>query len=431
MAFERRAGALWAEQVAIEAIIADVGTPLFIYSASLIREQARAVRTAFEPLGAEVRYAVKANSNLSVLGLLLAEGCGMDVVSGGELLRARRAGCAGADICFAGVSKSETELRSALGLDAEGHEPVGLINIESASEFQLLDRIAREAGVRASALLRVNPDVDAKTHRFTTTGLTDSKFGIDPSEALELFRTADLFPGVELLGLHAHIGSPIHEPAQYAAAAGRLGELASCVRSIGRDVRILNLGGGFAHGYGTSAAEPVSAYADAVRTAIGDEIERGTRILIEPGRVITAGGGLLVVGVMHVKDNVHRSFALCDAGMNALARPALYEAHHRVEPVRNRTGAERLADVAGPLCESSDFLARERPLPPIEAGDAIAVFDAGAYGMSMASNYNEHPKPAEVLVDGDRWGVVRERQSFDDLIRHDRPPVWRSHEEKS
>ncbi len=416
---------LWAERVALDAIVAEVGSPVFVYSASMLRDRARAVKAAFDPIGAEVRYAVKANANLSVLRLMLEEGCGMDVVSGGELHRARAAGCPGGLICFAGVSKSEAELRSALGVET-GEEPVGLINIESPSELRLLDRVARGAGVRASALLRVNPGVDARTHRYTTTGITDSKFGIEPEETVAIFERASEYPGVALLGLHAHIGSPIREPARYAAAAGRLGEIAARVRSKGVDVGVLNLGGGFAHGYGDDPVEPLEAYAHAVRQAIAEELERGTRILIEPGRVIAAGAGVLIVRAVHVKHNTHRSFALCDAGMNALARPALYEAEHRVEPVRTREGALAPIDIAGPLCESADFLARERTLPSIESGDLLAVFEAGAYGMSMASNYNDHPKPAEVLVDGDRWAVIRDRQTFEDMTRHDREPEWRS-----
>ncbi|MEM9560653.1 MAG: diaminopimelate decarboxylase [Planctomycetota bacterium] len=423
--FQRRGGVLWAEGVSIESIVGSVGSPVFVYSASVLRERARAVFDGFGGLGAGVRYAVKANGNLSVLRLLIESGCGMDVVSGGELYRARRAGCPGHRICFAGVSKTEDELRAALGLDGSG-EAVGLINVESASELRLLDRVAREGGVRARALLRVNPDVDAKTHRHTTTARPDSKFGIEAEEAVALYARREVFAGVELLGLHAHIGSPIREPARYAAAAARLAGLAQRIRAGGGTVRVLNLGGGFAHGYWGEAVEPIGAYADAVRGTIAGELARGTEVLIEPGRVIAAGAGVLVVRAVHVKDNPQRSFALCDAGMNALARPALYEAEHRVEPVSLRAGAARAIDIAGPLCESTDFLARGRALAPVEAGDLLAVLDAGAYGMSMASNYNEHRKAAEVLVDGDRWAVVRERQALEDLVRGEGEPVWRA-----
>ncbi|MEL7483366.1 MAG: diaminopimelate decarboxylase, partial [Planctomycetota bacterium] len=223
-----------------------------------------------------------------------------------------------------------------------------------------------------------------------------------------------------------HIGSPVGEPSRYAAAAAKLAHAAETIRTLGGTVDVLNLGGGFAHGYGDEAVRPPEAYAEAVKDAIPTELERGTRLLIEPGRVIAAGAGVLVVRAVHVKHGVSRSFALCDAGMNALARPALYEARHRVEPVRWREGPLAAIDIAGPLCESSDFLAREREMPPVEAGDLLAVFEAGAYGMSMASNYNEHPKPAEVLVDGDRWAVVRARETFDDLVRNERDPVWQS-----
>lgn len=424
-AFDHHDGVLHAEGVPVDTIVRAIGSPVFVYSAAILRDRARAVREAFDPLGAEVRYAVKANANLSVLRLLLEEGCGMDVVSGGELHRARSAGCAGQSICFAGVSKTEAELRAALGLETDT-DPVGLINIESPSELALLNKIAAEAGVRVNALLRVNPGVDAATHRYTTTGLPDSKFGIEEEQAVELFERARDVPSVDLRGLHAHIGSPIREPARYAAAARRLADIAQRLRRAGATIDALNLGGGFAHGYGDEHVEPLSAYADAVREAIGDEIERGTHILIEPGRVIAAGAGVLIVRAVHVKHNPRWSFALCDAGMNALARPALYEAEHRVAPVRHRDGPTSPIDIAGPLCESSDFLARNRELPRIESGDLLAIFEAGAYGMSMASNYNDHPKPAEVLVDGDRWAVVRRRQTLDDITQYDRPPEWRT-----
>ncbi|MEO1536070.1 MAG: diaminopimelate decarboxylase, partial [Planctomycetota bacterium] len=334
-AFERRAADLWAEGVSIDSIVAEVGTPLFVYSASTLRDRARAIRDAFEPLGAEIRYAVKANANRSVLRLLLSEGCGLDVVSAGELFRARAAGCPGGRVCFAGVSKTEAELRSALGL-GEVDEAVGHINVESASELEMLDRVASEAGVRASALLRVNPGVDAATHRYTTTGLSDSKFGIAVDEAVRLYASTRHLRGVELVGLHAHIGSPIREPSRYAAAAGRLAEAADSIRREGGAVQVLNLGGGFAHGYMDEPVEPPAAYAEAVKNAIPSELGRGTRLLIEPGRVIAAGAGVLVVRAVHIKRGTSRSFALCDAGMNALARPALYEAQHRVEPVRVR-----------------------------------------------------------------------------------------------
>ncbi|MEM9661636.1 MAG: hypothetical protein AAF937_04935 [Planctomycetota bacterium] len=256
MAFDRKDDDLWVEDVAVRAIVEQVGTPFFVYSASVLRERVRAVRGAFDPLGARVRYAVKANPNLAVLRLLLAEGCGMDVVSEGELRRALLSGCPGSSICFAGVSKSERELRLALGAGRQG-EPVGMINVESEGELRLLDRVAAVAGVVADALVRVNPEVDAQTHQYTTTGLADSKFGVEAARAISIFEDAARFSRVRLLGLHAHIGSPIREPDRYAAAACRLAGVANEIRRRGGAVTVLNCGGGFAHASPACAAEPV------------------------------------------------------------------------------------------------------------------------------------------------------------------------------
>lgn len=426
--FVERDGALWCEGVLLEAIAQEVGTPTFVYSASTLRARAADALAAIEPIDGGVRYAVKACSNLAVLRLLVEAGLGMDVVSHGELARARAAGCDPERICFAGVGKGEAELEAALGVDGSGGR-IGLVNVESESELVLLAQLARTHGVVARALLRVNPGVDAAAHRHTTTARPDSKFGLDPERALDIYERdrSDVLRGVEVVGFHAHIGSPIREPARYAEAAGRLVGLAHAARARGGAVEVLNLGGGFAHAYGPEeGASSIAAYIETAMPVLAGEVARGTKVLIEPGRSIAAGAGALLVRAVHTKENPGRSFVMCDAGMNALARPALYDALHRVAPVRARSGALREVDVVGPLCESGDFLARGRALPPVERGDVLAVFDAGAYGMSMASNYNEHPKPAEVLVDGDRWAMVRRRQTIEELRAGDVEAAWRS-----
>jgi diaminopimelate decarboxylase len=346
-------------------------------------------------------------------------GSGFDVVSGGELYRALRAGADPAKIVFAGVGKTDREVDEAL---AAG---IGLFNVESESELEQLAVRARARGVVAEAALRVNPDVDALTHRYTTTGKRETKFGVPIERALEVFREHGRAPGVQLRGLHLHIGSPVHALDAYAQALERSLELVEALREAGFDVDTLNVGGGFGAHYREEEAPTPEEYAGVIVPRLAGRVRR---VILEPGRSIAANGGILVARVLHVKDTGARRFVIVDASMNELLRPALYGAYHFVWPVEagERVSRDRAAeqpfdglvvcDVVGPVCESSDFLAQQRPLPEVRRGDLLAVFTAGAYAMTMASQYNSRPRAAEVLVEDGAARLIRRRETYEDLV---------------
>ena len=441
-------GRLHAEDVGVEAIAEAAGTPLYIYSAGAIQNACERIRTAFEPLGAKLRYAVKASANLQLCRLIRGFGAGMDVVSGGELERAWLAGTPMEDIVFAGVGKTEAEVRAALdgcfsliGDDAERfgrpdvatRGPVGLFNAESASELERLERIAGELGVRARVCVRVNPDVDARTHEYTTTGLEENKFGIYAEQVPGLFDTFAGRGSLDLVGLHVHIGSPVREIEPYVATVRVVLALMDRLEQAGHRMKVLNVGGGWAVDYEDGEAPQPADYAEALVPLLAERAGGGLEVLLEPGRSIMANSGVLVTRVQHVKKGRSKRFVICDAGMNALIRPALYRAFHFIWPVRvaqRHVPPSRIerpdlpglvdCDVVGPVCETGDFLARRRALPEVGQGDLMAVFSAGAYGMSMASNYNDHGRPVEVLVDGDRVSVINERQRLADFLETER-----------
>jgi diaminopimelate decarboxylase len=419
--FHYEKGALRAEGVAVEALAREHGTPLYVYSAATFLDHYRKVRDAFLPLGGWVAYSVKACSNLAILRLLAKEGAGFDVVAGGELLRVREAGGDLSRTVFAGVGKTDEEL--ALALETGVHH----LNVESREELVRLDAIARRKGVLAPAALRVNPDVDPKTHRYITTGKKENKFGVDFETAVEIFGRRKEWPNVALRGVHMHIGSQLTEVAPYAQAVERVVAFALERRKEGAEVRWLNLGGGFGIWYEDRAARPV---ADFARAAAPHLQGRGFEVVVEPGRFIAGNSGVLLTRVVDVKRSGGKRFVIVDAGMSELIRPSLYKSWHTVWPVRSdvdprvpgslsKTPLEK-ADVVGPICESGDFLALDRDLPPVERGDLLSVFSAGAYGFSMSSNYNTRPRPAEVLVEGERARVIRRRESQDDLLRLER-----------
>jgi diaminopimelate decarboxylase len=458
--FEWRNGILHADDVPLPAIAEAVGTPTYVYSASSIRAHFERLRSAFAPLGARLHYAVKANPNLALLGLVRELGAGIDVVSGGELERAWLAGTPMADIVFAGVGKSDEEIRAALdgafsplgeeagGLgapDPSGRGPVGLFNVESASELEAIARLGRELGIRARACLRVNPDVDPHTHEYTTTGKEENKFGIDADQIVplwEAYAAGAGHPGVALVGLHLHIGSPVPSIEPYAEAIAVALTLIDELERRGHRVSSLDLGGGWPVPYregphGEGEVPPVSAYAERIVPLLARRVARGLEVFLEPGRSIVANAGVLLSRVQHVKRGRAKTFVIGDGGMHTLLRPALYRAFHFAWPV-GWTGPQprweerpslpgfdgelALSDLVGPICETGDFLARGRWLPPMERGDLVAVFSAGAYGMSMASNYNDHGRPAEVLVEGDRVRLINERQSLAALFATERSP---------
>ncbi len=448
--FSYRHGRLHAEDVAIECIAEAVGTPVYVYSKLAIRRAYQRMHRAFAPLGARLHYAVKASPNLHLCRLMCELGAGMDVVSGGEMERAWLAGSPMADMVFAGVGKTDAEVRAALdgafspvtGVEerfgrgaARRRAPVGLFNVESESELERIAAISSELGIKARACIRVNPDVDAKTFEYTTTGLEENKFGIYADRVPAMFDAYARHPTVELVGLHVHIGSPVWETQPYVDTLRVILALLDRLEAAGHEPSVLDLGGGWAVDYSQGESPAPEDYAAAVVPLLSERVRRGLKVLLEPGRSIMANSGVLITRVQHLKQGRSKRFVMCDAGIHTLIRPALYRAFHFIWPVRPPAGqlpaafAERPdlpglieCDVVGPICETGDFLARSRPLPEVVQGDLLSVFTAGAYGVSMASNYNDHGRPAEVLVDGDGATVIAEREPLADLLETERRP---------
>lgn len=421
-------GRLHAERIDVESIAAGVGTPVYVYSAATIRSHFRRLNEAFAPLRPLVCFSIKSCPNLSILRLLADLGAGMDVVSGGELARALRAGVPASKCVFAGVGKSDTELEEAL------RAGIGLLNIESEAEFENLAGIARRLGIRCDGALRINPDVDPKTHRYTTTGKKESKFGVDLERARAFFDRYGHDDFARLRGLHLHIGSPVYTIDPYVQSVRRALELKDDLERSGFTIDALDLGGGFGADYTTGQSPLVRDYAEALVPLLAPHHARGLRLFLEPGRTIVGNAGILLTRVLYMKRSGEKRFAICDAGMQTLLRPSHYEAFHFIWPAApapqfvpaSRQRAPSMpglspCDVVGPICETGDFLAIDRALPPLARGDLLAVFTAGAYGMSMASRYNSSPLPAEVLVDGDRFELIRRRESYDDLMAHELP----------
>ncbi len=449
-AFSYREGVLHAGDVPVSEIADAVGTPTFVYSAEAIRENYRRIERAFAPLGAHLHYAVKASSNLHILRLLQELGAGMDVVSGGELERAWLAGTPMQSIVFAGVGKTEAEQRAALdgrssplrddaerlgGENIESRGPVGLFNVESESELEVLAGVAADLGLVARACLRVNPDVDARTHEYTTTGLEENKFGVSWTRVPEIFEAFRDVPSVSLVGLHVHIGSPVREIEPYESAVKVLLRLIDTLEKAGDTVSVLDLGGGWPMNYTDDQSPGIEAFAEALIPLLEERTKNGLQIVLEPGRSILANSGVLLTRVQHVKVGRAKTFVICDAGMHTLIRPAFYRAFHFAWPVQVESrhvppgAAEHIdlpglvpSDIVGPICETGDFLARGRDLPPMQRGDLVAIFSAGAYGMSMSSNYNDHGRSAEVLVDGERAVVINERQKLSALLETESSP---------
>ncbi|ROR34406.1 diaminopimelate decarboxylase [Inmirania thermothiophila] len=404
--FHYRDGRLHAEDVPLEAIAEACGTPCFVYARATLERHYRAFDEALAGLDHLVCYAVKANGNLAVLDVLARLGAGFDIVSGGELARVLAARGDPARVVFSGVGKGEAEMRRAL------EAGIRCFNVESAAELERLDRVARALGVRAPVSLRVNPDVDPRTHPYIATGLRESKFGIPAAEAPALYRRAMDMAGIEVTGIDCHIGSQLTTLAPFLEAAERVLALADALRAEGIPIRHLDLGGGLGIPYRDERPPEPAQYASALRQLLAG---RDYAVILEPGRAIAGNAGVLLTRVEYVKEQGGRRYLIVDAAMTELIRPALYDAWHEIVPVRLRPDAEPvLCDVAGPVCESGDFLGRGRRLAAAE-GDLLAVRSAGAYGFVMASNYNGRPRPAEVMVDGGRFHVVREREPVEAL----------------
>jgi diaminopimelate decarboxylase len=413
-------GQLACDSVPLSRLAREFGTPLYVYSATAIRENYRRLAAAFAPLRPLICYAVKANFNLSLLALLKAEGAGFDIVSGGELHRTLKVGADPARIVFAGVGKTDAELRAALAAR------IGWFNVESADELARLNRLASASGQRAVVALRLNPGVDPDTHHHIRTGGARSKFGLPVAEALALVRRAADYPALALRGVHIHIGSQVPDPAptlqalevalDFITQANSL--LSSDSREAVPSVDILDLGGGFPVPYREADADrfpSIEAFAAPIVARLRPLAGR-LSFHVEPGRFLVADAGALVATVQAVKDVAGRRTLVVDAGMNDLLRPALYDAYHRVLPLNLQSPISNLhSDVVGPICESADVLARDRALPPLEHGDQLALMEVGAYGFSMASQYNAQPRPAEVLVEGGHARLIRRRETFDDM----------------
>ncbi|MFM1863124.1 MAG: hypothetical protein RLZ26_1646 [Pseudomonadota bacterium] len=417
--FLYRDGVLHAEDVPLPEIAAAVGTPVYVYSTATLARHYRLFAEALAPLPHLVCFAVKANSNVAVLRMLGDLGAGMDVVSGGEYLRAKAAGVPGSRIVYSGVGKTVAEMRLALG------GGVRQVNVESEAELRQLSAVAAGMGLRAPIALRVNPDVDAGSHDKISTGRKTDKFGVPISRARAIYAEAATLPGIEVVGIDMHIGSQLTELAPFEAAYRKLADLAAVLRADGHRIARLDLGGGLGIPYAqTNEAPPLpSDYGAMVKRVLG---HLGCEIEIEPGRLICGNAGVLLASVIYEKHGEDRDFLIVDAAMNDLVRPAMYGAHHDIVPViEPAPGTARApVDVVGPVCESGDTFARQRPLPPLGAGALVAFRSAGAYGAVMASEYNSRPLVPEVLVSGGDFAVVRARPSFDEMLARDTLPPW-------
>lgn len=409
--FTWRKGVLHAEGVPLPAIADAAGTPTYVYSSAMLTRHFRVVSEAFGATPHLICYSVKANSNLAILRLFSGLGGGFDIVSGGELARVKQAGGDAAKTVFAGVGKTQEEMEAAL---AAG---ILLFNVESAEELDALDAVGRRLGKRAPFALRVNPDVDARTHRHISTGLKTSKFGVPFEEAVALYTRAKKLKGVRAAGLDCHIGSQLTQASPMRAALTKVAGLYSELKAKGYPLEYLDVGGGLGITYTDETPPSPEEYA---RTVLDATKGTGAYLLLEPGRALVGNAGVLLTRVLYRKKTPAKHFVVVDAGMNDLIRPALYEAHHGLQPLVKRRGTPVVVEVVGPVCESTDVLAKARPLVLPQAGELFAFMSAGAYGMSMASNYNSRPRPAEVMVDGDAWRVVRERERTEDLWRGER-----------
>ncbi len=422
--FEYRQGVLHCESVTMSAIAERFGTPTFVYSKRTFVEHFNRIRVAFAPVSPTICYSVKCCQNLAILRLLREQGAGFDVVSGGELRRALEAGADPSMITFAGVGKTDDEIRAGLSAD------IGWFNVESEAELDNIATIAASISKQARVALRVNPDVDPKTHRYTTTGKRETKFGIDLERTRRVFKDFAGQPSLDLAGIHIHIGSPVNTIEPYVQAVQKTLTLIDELAVDGYVVRAINLGGGYGAHYDENEAPPALDYAQKLLPLLEN---RNLQVLLEPGRSIAANAGVLLCRTLYTKASGDKQFVIVDAAMTELIRPALYESFHftwPVEPVGQLVPTARsaslhldgtvLVDIVGPVCESGDFLAKDRWLPSMSRSDLVVVFSAGAYGMVMSSQYNSRPRAAEVLVDGEQVTLIRRRETYDDLVTTER-----------
>ncbi len=407
--FQYRDGELHCEGVALRAIADSTGTPTYVYSTATLLDNYTAYDRAFAPVPHIVCFAMKANGNLAVLATLARAGAGVDIVSGGELFRALRAGVPPQKIIFAGVGKTREEMGEALKAE------ILCFNVESRSELRALGETAQALGARAPVALRVNPDVDPQTHPYISTGLKTAKFGVPITDAVAAYEEAARLPGIELVGVQMHIGSQLTQVAPFADSVERMAALVDALRSKGIGLRLIDIGGGLGIRYRDELPPSQDEYAQVLLPVLR---RLGATVLLEPGRSIAGAAGVLLTRVLYRKTSPDKTFVIVDAAMNDLIRPAFYGAYHEIRPTTEAAAARprETVDVVGPICESGDFLAKDRELPRVDEAELLSVMSGGAYGFAMASNYNARPRAAEVLVDGDRYAIVRRRETYEDLV---------------
>lgn len=411
--FQYRQNELYCESIPLTQLAQQVGTPCYVYSYATLRHHFQVFDEAFTDVPHLTCFAAKANSNLAILKLFGSLGGGVDIVSGGELFRARNAGIPADRIVYSGVGKTQAEIDYAL------NEDILLFNIESSQELEAIDKRAAQLGRKARIALRVNPDVDPKTHPYISTGMKKNKFGIDIEGALKEYERAKTLGNVEIVGIDCHVGSQLTEITPFVDALKRLCLLIRRLKDLGIDIQFLDIGGGLGITYDQEAPPHPREYAQAILQELED---LSCTLIFEPGRVIVGNAGILVTQVLYTKKTPSKNFVVIDAAMNDLLRPSLYGSYHHVQPLLQMDQGSEIVDVVGPICESSDFLAKDRSLPAVQSGDYLAVMSAGAYGFTMSSNYNSRPRAAEILVKEDRFYVIRERETWQDLINHERIP---------
>ncbi len=415
--FEYQQGELYCERVPVSRIAKELGTPCYIYSHETLIRHFHAYDSAFKDIPHVIAFAMKANSNLAILRLMAREGSGVDIVSGGELFRAMKAGVPASKIVFAGVGKSPDEIRDALKAN------ILMFNVESAAEIRAINEVAASVGMKARIALRINPDVDPKTHPYISTGMKKSKFGIAADRALEEYKIASSMSHIDVVGVHAHIGSQLTDVTPFVDSLRKVVALIDTLKSHDINIRYLNIGGGLGITYSDEKPPLPQDLAHAISPLVKG---LGLTLVMEPGRVIVGNAGILVTKALYEKAGETKHFVIVDAAMNDLIRPSLYGAYHEIRPV-NEAAAHRpkqMVDIVGPVCESGDFLAKDRSLPNIQPDDLLAVMSAGAYGFVMASNYNSRPRVPEVLVKGGEFHVIRDRETYDDLVKGEMIPSF-------
>ncbi|HZR47460.1 MAG TPA: diaminopimelate decarboxylase [Candidatus Manganitrophaceae bacterium] len=413
--FRYKNGKLFCEKVSVEEIAKKVGTPFYAYSHQTLQRHFTAYQKAFAGVPHLIAFAMKANSNIAILRLFANAGGGVDIVSEGEMHRALAAGIDPKKMVFAGVGKTRQEMRAAL------QRGILMFNVESSQELTALDEVAKELRVKAPVALRVNPDINPKTHPYISTGLKKSKFGIEITKAISQYQLAARLSNIEIVGIHSHIGSQLTQVKPFVDALKRISKLIEELRSQGLGIRYWDIGGGLGITY-DAEKPPLPKELAAVLLPLLKK--SGCTIILEPGRSLVGNAGILVTRVIYTKEGEVKNFVVVDAGMNDLIRPSLYEAYHEIVPVVKKKRKSQVVDVVGPICESGDFLAQEREMPQTAPDELLAVMSAGAYGFAMSSNYNARPRPPEILVRGEGFDMIRERESLDDLIRGERIPEF-------